>query len=164
MCDSLIEFFSKPTFDKWLKKEVVKSNGTVEREWATMPASMPFFEDWAWENQIGLSTMDEWVNGRKGKTGTKKTKHPEFAEAYKRAKLLQQKFLVDNGLRGFSPPAAYIFTAKNITNMRDKTEVDHTTDGKPINFVEVDYSQVEKELARRKEAQKKQGADDVRPK
>jgi hypothetical protein len=32
--------------------------------------------------------------------------------------------MVRNGIAGLYPPAAYAFTAKNITDMRDRTEID----------------------------------------
>jgi len=47
-----------------------------------------------------------------------------FSKAYKSAKELQQDFLMQNGLMGASPASAYIFTAKNVTKMRDKVEQD----------------------------------------
>ena len=50
----------------------------------------------------------------------------EFSAAYKMAKTLQEEFLMANGLNGASPSAAYIFTAKNKTTMRDKVENDVT--------------------------------------
>lgn len=50
----------------------------------------------------------------------------EFSKAYKLGKELQQDFLMQNGLNGASPSAGYIFTAKNVTKMRDKVEQDIT--------------------------------------
>ena len=50
--------------------------------------------------------------------------HPEFFDAYKRAKDYQENFLVVNGMKGLINPAFGIFTAKNVLNWRDKKEVE----------------------------------------
>lgn len=50
--------------------------------------------------------------------------HPEFFDAYKRAKDFQESFLVVNGLKGLINPAFAIFTAKNVLNWRDKREIE----------------------------------------
>lgn len=51
--------------------------------------------------------------------------YPEFSAAYKKAKDMQREHLITCGLLGFYNPAAFIFTAKNIAGMRDKTETVH---------------------------------------
>jgi hypothetical protein len=57
----------------------------------------------------------------------------EFCKAYKTCKSQQQDFLMDNGLIGASPASAFIFTAKNVTKMRDKVENDiKVTEVKPL--------------------------------
>ena len=59
--------------------------------------------------------------------------HPEFSEAYKKAKDMQKEFLIEQGLEGNYNTAFAIFTAKNITDMRDKQEVEHSgKDGEPM--------------------------------
>src|SRR3990167_1629489 len=55
--------------------------------------------------------------------------HPEFSEAYKIAKKIQKEFLITQALAGKINPTAFIFTAKNMTDMRDKTEVAHDMPG-----------------------------------
>lgn len=56
----------------------------------------------------------------------------DFAHSYKKAKELQKEFLIENGLSGASPAPAFIFVAKNLTDMRDKVETDITSKGKEI--------------------------------
>ena len=46
----------------------------------------------------------------------------QFCHTYKRCKVLQKDFLIQIGLSGAAPSAAFIFTAKNVTDMRDKVE------------------------------------------
>lgn len=55
-----------------------------------------------------------------------------FCNAYKAAKELQKEFLISIGLNGAAPSAFAIFTAKNVTDMRDRVEQDITSGGKPI--------------------------------
>ena len=110
-----------------------------EREYGLKAGKLPTFSGFARANKISHDAMLEWAEGRKTKDGKpKKPKYPEFAVAYNSCKDLQREFLVDNGLAGLSPPAAYIFTAKNITNMRDKVETDITSGGQPL-FVKQSY-------------------------
>ena len=54
---------------------------------------------------------------------------PEFSEAYKTSKLLQERFLVTNSLHGRYEKAFAIFTAKNILGWRDKKEIDANVQG-----------------------------------
>jgi hypothetical protein len=46
--------------------------------------------------------------------------------AYNKAKEYQKFFLIENALAGLYNPTAFIFTAKNITDMRDQQEVKHS--------------------------------------
>lgn len=138
-CDLIVEYFSRIPNESWLKKEIIKANGTIEREYGIKAARLPTLEDFAWNNKIPYRTMYEWANGRTTKDGTQKqSKHPEFAQAYNRAKQMQKQFLVDNALASLSPPASFIFVAKNITDMRDKAEIDMTSGGQPI-FQKISY-------------------------
>ena len=58
--------------------------------------------------------------------------HPEFSEAYKMAKDMQKEFLIQGGISGKLNASSWIFTAKNITGMRDQTEtVFPDKDGNP---------------------------------
>lgn len=43
-----------------------------------------------------------------------------FQGAYKRCKNIQKECLIQLGLAGISPPAAFIFVSKNLTDMRDE--------------------------------------------
>lgn len=65
-------------------------------------------------------------------------KHPEleaYSEAYDAAKEMQKEFLITLGLSGATPPTSYVFTAKNITDMRDRIENDLTTKGDKLGVV-----------------------------
>ncbi len=54
--------------------------------------------------------------------------HPEFSEAYKKAKDIQKEVLIEGALTGKFQQTFAIFTAKNITDMRDVQETKNQTD------------------------------------
>ena len=135
-CDELIEFFSEVRYTKEIKKERITEhkNGTMTREveYILVPSGLPFLSAFARKIGVCVDTLHEWANGRTGKDDDAPLKHPEFSDAYKKAKELQKEFLINNGLQGLYPPASFIFTAKNITDMRDKVETDITSGGEKL--------------------------------
>lgn len=74
---------------------------------------------------VNYTTVYRWAEGRIGKDpkdGEKDTRpyqYPEFRNAYKSRLHYQTEFLTALGLGGIAPPAAYVFTAKNVLGWRD---------------------------------------------
>lgn len=132
-CKKIIEFFSVEKAKQYIKSERItkKSNGTEEifREYGWMPNDLPTFNRFARSIKVNEDTVVEWA---KAVDKANRLKYPEFSASYNIAKQLQKEFLNDNALKGFHPPASYIFVAKNITDMRDKQDVDLTSKGKSI--------------------------------
>ena len=60
-------------------------------------------------------------------------KNEDFGGAYNRCRNIQKECLMRLGLTGISPPASFIFVAKNITDMRDSSDI--TSGGKPLQGV-----------------------------
>jgi hypothetical protein len=119
-CSQLVSFFSVDAY----RKEVAETsqeffqNGTLKKKaekYRFVPSEMPTFARFARKIKVNPDTLHEW-----------KKHHPEFSEAYNEAKELQKQFLITIGLAGAAPPASFIFVAKNVTDMRDKQEVDTT--------------------------------------
>lgn len=152
----LISFFSAPPHDKFLKKEVITKTKDgkekIQREYMPMPAPLPTLLKFARHIEVDYTTVYRWANDtdKKGKP-----KNEEFCKAYNEAKKLQEEFLVANGLAGFSPPASFIFVAKNITSLKDKQEIDHTSGGKPITVGVVSYADAAKAIAEKKKQSQK---------
>lgn len=94
-CEQLIEYFSEPPY------EVIRNE---ER-----PSDFKSLA--AFANRLGVhrDTLHEWSK-----------QHPEFSDAYKRAKQYQEEWLTVNGNKGLINPAFSIFTAKNVLQWRDK--------------------------------------------
>jgi len=134
----MIEFFSVPPYREI---ETVVTNTKTGESWTKYEEranDLPLFESFALYLGVNSATLWEWANDR-NEDGT--VKKPIFSEAYKMCKDLQKAFLLQNGLKGLFQTAAFIFTAKNLTDMRDRQEIDHTTDGekiKSINYLQPD--------------------------
>lgn len=80
-----------------------------------------FIEAWARKHDISDDTLRRYIEDNE-----------EFCVSYKRAKEIQKELLIEGAMRGFFNPTAFIFTAKNITDMRDRVENDVTSGGKEI--------------------------------
>lgn len=111
-CEKLLEWFNGQRHERVIKREriIPQKNGApaIEREYEGVITRFPTFEGFADSVGVCTATLHLW---RKA--------HPDFLEAYKRARERQKDWLVEIGLRGVVPVAAYIFTAKNVTDMRD---------------------------------------------
>lgn len=120
-CDEIIAFFDVPRSEQRVKSVTTGKNDYEKTDYETVPNPLPTLAKFARSIKVSRDTVNQWVKD-----------HPEFSDAHNVAKDIQKDFLVDNGLEGLYPPASFIFTAKNITDMRDKTELDHTSKGERI--------------------------------
>lgn len=83
---------------------------------------IPFIERFAREvADVSTDTLNNYCE-----------QNEEFFVSYKRCKEIQKQILIMGGLGGLFNPTAFIFTAKNITDMRDKIETDITSKGEKI--------------------------------
>jgi len=121
-CDQIVKFFSGPRTERVLKAIITGKNEYSKEEYETVALPLPTFAKFARKIGVNTDTLNEWVK-----------KHKEFSVAHNTCKELQKEFLVDNGLQGLYPPASFIFTAKNITDMRNTDSVELTgKDGGPV--------------------------------
>lgn len=116
-CEAIIKFFTVQPSDTVVVEESKEyfANGRLRKhsqKKKLVPNKMPTLFGFAEKIKVSRETLRDW-----GK------KHVEFSGALKRAKEYQKEFLMTNGLSGASPSPAYIFTAKNVTDMRDKIDV-----------------------------------------
>ena len=123
-CQEIITFFDIEPYETTTEKFFYKNGDEKEKE-VRVPAQLPFFSAFARKIGVCHDTLCEWCKV-----------HPDFSEAYKRAKELQKEMLINNGLMGLYNATAYIFTAKNIAGMRDKTETVHDVKGDLAGFLE----------------------------
>ena len=116
-CDELIAFFDRKPFDF---AKTTDENGeeviAVNKNGAPVitPCAFPTFERFAYSIGVHRETLRNWCNA-----------NDEFFAAYKKAEMLQKDILIQNGLMGGYEKTFAIFTAKNVTDMCDKHEIDH---------------------------------------
>lgn len=122
----LTEFFAVDPYRKEVSefsKEYYK-NGTLKKEsekCRLVPNTLPTLFGFARSIGVDYTTVYRWAE-----RGEDDTTFGPFCKAYKEAKEAQKEFLISIGLAGAAPPASFIFTAKNVTDMRDKQEVEST--------------------------------------
>jgi DNA-packaging protein gp3 len=106
--EQLIEYFSEAPYREVMKTVVTKLGDAIE---VPTTEATDFKSLAAFANKLGVhrDTLHEWSKV-----------HPDFSDAYKRAKQYQEEFLSVNGNKGLINPAFSIFTAKNVLQWRDK--------------------------------------------
>lgn len=131
----LIEFFKTPPVKEWVRSTTTKfdkdtGKKTQEKiDKAVMPAQVPFFGAFEREHKLTHGALSRWAAMAEKEEG----RFPGFLDAYHAAKELQKEFLIQLGMSGLTPSGSYSFTAKNLTDMRDKHELGGP-DGSPITF------------------------------
>lgn len=115
---------------KWTEEKCIELAGKLIKFFVDFKAEfkkdktlkeVPFLSEFCRNNDVSQDTL------------TDKAKiYEELGGALKKAKEIQKEILIMGGLDGRFNPTAFIFTAKNITDMRDKTETDVTSGGKVI--------------------------------
>lgn len=111
-CKKIVKFFSE---DPYKEKEVTKTSkkGEIINVFERIPNDIPYISAFAREIGVCVDTINEWSH-----------KHRRFSVALKKAKELQKEFLITNGLLGLYNSTFAIFTAQNITDMRNQKQVE----------------------------------------
>ena len=131
LCKRIIEYFDQKPYED-IKLPHYKQGKDGERivAWEDikrMPRPLPTLRGFAKKEGISYVSIYGWVD----KDGPRFKE--EFFNAFICAKNLQKDILIQNGLQGLYNPAFAVFTAKNISDMRDVSRHEHTgKDGGPI--------------------------------
>lgn len=141
----LIDFFDVEAYKKETMEKTTEyfASGDVKKEsekFKLVPNKLPTLFRFSREIGVSKPTVLAWTKARIGtrekdltnKKDTRLLKYPEFLSAYNAIKDMQKEFLIELGLAGASPPASFIFVAKNVTDMRDKIEVPVDDKGNPV--------------------------------
>ena len=119
-CKRIIKYFDiVPYYDE--EVELKDKKGNVYIKTVRKANDLPTLAGFARSIGVWRQRLLDWSK-----------KYPEFAVSYKKAHDLQYHILVTNGLLGLYNTAFAIFTAKNVTDMRDKTDFDVTSKGKQV--------------------------------
>lgn len=100
-CDEIVDFFNREP------NTIASHEGRI----VVTACSLPTFERFAFSIGVHRETILNWAD-----------KHPKFFDAYKKAKDLQKDILIQNGLIGGYDKTFAIFTAKNVTDMKDRVD------------------------------------------
>jgi hypothetical protein len=130
-CKKIIEFFDIEPDREVVVKRITKRDGEVIEELGTRANRVPFFSKFADSIHVSDESIVKWA-----------AKFPDFRTAYKKAKELQKQFLIENGLNGNYNAAAFCFTAKNITDMRDQAAVVQPTGDTHYHFTSVQFTEM----------------------
>lgn len=114
-CDELIAYF--------LRWEPYKTVNTMLGP-KEIPNDLPTLAGFAIQIGVHRDTIHEWAEG-KDEDG--KLNHPEFSDAIKKAKTIQEHYLVTNGLRGNFDKTFSIFFAKNVLGWKDVQHVEQNS-------------------------------------
>lgn len=107
-CKDMVKFFDVEATKIVL--DLSKNDGTeFEKRVAN---KMPTFSGFARKIGVDQDTLHEW-----------KKKYPEFSEAFKEAKQLQEQYLLDVGMAGVTSASFVIFTMKNVLGWRDEKDL-----------------------------------------
>lgn len=99
-CKQIVDYFSVKPFKVISGREVAND--------------LPQLSLFAHSIGVNQDTLHEWNKN-----------YPEFSEAFKKAKELQEAFLLSNGLSGRYQQPAFIFTMKNVCKWTDRQEIKH---------------------------------------
>lgn len=110
-CKSMLKFFSVQHTEERYEVTTDKNGEKIKTVEKANP--LPTFEKFAVSIGACSKTLEKWS-----------MEHAEFEHAYRQCQELQKDMLNDLAMRGFYNPTYTIFVAKNITNMKDKPELD----------------------------------------
>lgn len=100
--DLLVKWFKEaPFYRDEIRKVYLKKSDKIEEIIEKIPASCPSFVRFADENGISVGCIEKWANEKK-----------EFAEAYKKAKLYQEEWLMNAAGLGFYNSSMSIMALK----------------------------------------------------
>lgn len=120
-CDKLIEFFD---IEPWEEREIPHyKNGVVTwTDIKILPVRMPTLRGFAKSIEVSIRVVYNWLDEKSD------VFHKEFMHTFTHARDIRKDWLVDVGLSGSAPPASFKFVAVNVTDMRDKTQTEHSLD------------------------------------
>lgn len=110
----MLEYFESFEKTKIVHDEMVWKNGEVAKKEREVPNAPPQFSEFARKIKTTHRQLKAWCR-----------LYPEFLEAYIACQEIFKEFLISNGLLGHYASTMTIFTAKNETDMKDKSIVDH---------------------------------------
>lgn len=119
-CDEMIEYFSVEPFTNEVTEVV--SNGRKVQVVKEVASKYPSMAGFAVKIGVHRDTLQEWAK-----------EHEQFSVAYKKAKVLQENWMLVNGLRGNVNVPFGIFISKNNLGYKDRQDIE-VNQTKPFKF------------------------------
>lgn len=114
-CEMIVDYFDVEPITE-VAKRTYNKDGTIKSEDPVIiPTPLPTFQGFAHSIGSDVNTMLGW-----------KAEHEEFSVAYARAKALQEKIWLVNGMSGLYNSQFAQFFGKNCLGYKDKTETEHS--------------------------------------
>lgn len=117
-CEALIDFFDVEPYED-VDIDHYKEGKVAWRDSKRVANKLPTLWAFAKSVGVGYSTVRDWLRENHASYQAK------FSVAFTQAEEARKDFLIQNGLQGLYPPASFVFVATNLTDMRNKQEVDH---------------------------------------
>lgn len=112
-CESIVKYFDIPP-QQVVYKESFFPDGTLKsNDPITLASQFPTLQGYAHSIDVHVDTMIEWCK-----------EYKEFSEAYARAKQMQERVWLINGMSGLYNSQFAQFFGKNCLGYVDKTEQD----------------------------------------
>jgi hypothetical protein len=109
----ILDFFSK---EPYTEVDVPQPSGLVKRQ--RMATDPPMLATFAKSIGVSVRTLNRWAIEVDDDTG--KVRHPEFAEAFARAREFLEALLVRGGVLGLYDPRVVQFALKNLAGWADQ--------------------------------------------
>jgi hypothetical protein len=112
-CQGIIGYFTVQPQQVVYKKSYFADGTLKSEEPVTLPAQLPTFQGYADNIGVHIDTLNEWCKI-----------HEEFSEAYARAKQLQEKIWLVNGMSNLYNSQFAQFFGKNCLGYKDTQQIE----------------------------------------
>ena len=112
-CHAIIEYFTQDLYTERIKSRITSKSGNVIENLELIPNAPKWFGSFAYSIGTTQATLRSWTKI-----------HPEFLSAFTRAKELQLEHIRSLGNMGLFNSNFATFTMKNISDWRDKKDLE----------------------------------------
>ena len=149
-CRMMLDYFDIEV-QKVVDIEIPDGKGGMSKESKAVTNTYPTLERFAFKIGVARQTLHNWANAKKP-DGT--PVHPDFFDAYTRARDLQAALLIEGGMAGLYDSKFACLAAKNIAGWRDQVEqtIETNITMTPVEELDAIYDAAMKKAKEQKEA------------